>query len=289
MKKAEREEIWDRVNAQAEEVFRDDESMRGFLNFMAQCTPQSTRNLLLLYEQDPSITQPRTSDRWKEAGRTVYGNAEGYLFFADQEYQRKDGTRGSGYVITKAYDISQTRGPRLIPPAKHLPEEIIAAMIEQSPVPLAISDQLPQGVEAQYVPKQRTIYVRNGMNETATICAIAREQAHAGFDTAGMGYYRQAYAAQAYCAAYVIGKRYGADVSGFQFGKIAEMQANGQKDPQELRGFLNDVRQAAYTIRNHMERNFGEQEQTFSKDDFSFEEPPKQTPKKEKKEKQPER
>ena len=27
-------------------------------------------------------------------------------------------------------------------------------------------------------------------------------------------------------------------------------QANGQKDPQELRGFLNDVRQAAYTIRN---------------------------------------
>ena len=69
MKKAEREEIWDRVNAQAEEVFRDDESMRGFLNFMAQCTPQSTRNLLLLYEQDPSITQPRTADRWKEAGR----------------------------------------------------------------------------------------------------------------------------------------------------------------------------------------------------------------------------
>ena len=47
--------------------------------------------------------------------------------------------------------------------------------------------------------------------------------------------------------------------------------------------FLNDVRQAAYTIRNHMERNFGEQEQTFTKDDFSFEEPPKQVPKKEKK------
>ena len=67
MKKAEREEIWDRVNAQAEEVFRDDESMRGFLNFMAQCTPQSTRNLLLLYEQDPSITQPRTADRWKRS------------------------------------------------------------------------------------------------------------------------------------------------------------------------------------------------------------------------------
>lgn len=69
MKKAEREEIWDRVNAQAEEVFRDDESMRGFLNFMAQCTPQSTRNLLLLYEQDPPLPSraPQTDGK-KQAG-----------------------------------------------------------------------------------------------------------------------------------------------------------------------------------------------------------------------------
>ena len=76
--------------------------------------------------------------------------------------KEKDGTRGSGYVITKAYDISQTRGRVLISPAKHLPEEIIAAMIEQSPVPLAISDQLPQGVEAQY----RTGKQRPSMCET---------------------------------------------------------------------------------------------------------------------------
>lgn len=81
----------------------------------------------------------------------------------------------------------------LCPPQKHLPEEIIAAMVEQSPVQLAISDQLPQGVQAQYVPKQHTIFVRNGMDETTTICAIAREQAHASFDTVGSGYYRQAY------------------------------------------------------------------------------------------------
>ena len=109
-------------------------------------------------------------------------------------------------------------------------------MIEQSPVPLAISDQLPQGVEAQYVPKQRTIYVRNGMHETATICAIAREQAHAGFDTAGMGYYRQAYAAQAYCAAYVTAQKFGLDTSAFRFDTVcrncAEMSAV------EKRGFI---------------------------------------------------
>ena len=133
MKQAEREEVWARVNLQAESVFKDDESMKSFLNFMAQCTPQSTRNLLLLYEQNPEITHPRTFDRWKEAGRSIRSGEKGYTFFADQEYE-KDGIKANGYTITQAYDISQTRGPKVLSPRQCLPEEIIAAMVEQSPV-----------------------------------------------------------------------------------------------------------------------------------------------------------
>ena len=68
MRKAEREELQARVDAQAQEVFRDDASMKGFLNFMAQCTPQSTRNLLILYEQDPTITIPVPSTSGKRPG-----------------------------------------------------------------------------------------------------------------------------------------------------------------------------------------------------------------------------
>ncbi|WP_418540633.1 ArdC family protein [Hominenteromicrobium sp.] len=163
MKQAEREEVWSRVSAQAESVFKDDDSLRGFLHFMADCTPQKTSNLLLLYAQNPEITHPRTFDKWKEAGRSIRSGEKGYTFYADQEYTKEDGTRGIGSTITKAYDIAQTRGPQPLPPQQHLPEEVIAAMIENSPVPLVISDQLPQGVQAQYVPRQRTIFVRNGM------------------------------------------------------------------------------------------------------------------------------
>lgn len=117
LKKAEREELWARVDTQAQEVFRDDESMKGFLNFMAHCTPQSTRNLLILYEQNPEITHPRTFEKWKEAGRSIRSGEKGVTFFADQEYEKEDGSRGNGYTITKAYDISQTRGPQPLPPS----------------------------------------------------------------------------------------------------------------------------------------------------------------------------
>lgn len=286
MKQAEREEVWSRVNAQADSVFKDDESMKGFLNFMANCTPQSTRNLLILYEQNPEITHPRTFDKWKEAGRSIRSGEKGYTFFAEQEYE-KDGIKANGYTITKAYDISQTRGPQPLPPQKHLPEEIIAAMVEQSPVQLAISDQLPQGVQAQYVPKQRTIFVRNGMDETATICAIAREQAHASFDAVGSGYYRQAYAAQAYCAAYVAAQKFGLDTSVFQFDKVCHSCA--QLTPEEKRGFIGDVKRAAYSINRDVQRSFRDLEQAIQPDEFSVAAPKPPKASKAKVEKEPER
>ena len=81
LKQAEREEVWSSVNAQAESVFKDDASMRGFLHFMADCTPQKTSNLLLLYAQNPEITHPRTFDKWKEAGRSIRSGEKGYTFY----------------------------------------------------------------------------------------------------------------------------------------------------------------------------------------------------------------
>ena len=266
MKKAEREDLWARVDAQAQAVFQDDAAMKNFLDFMARCTPQSTRNLLILYEQNPEITHPRTFDMWLEAGRSVRNGESGYTFFTESKYQREDGTTGRGYDIVKAFDISQTRGPQVYPAQPHLPDEVIAAMIENSPVPLALSDQLPKGVQAQYVPKQRTIYVRNGMDESATLCAIAREQAHATFDVAGSGYRRQAYAAQSYCAAYVVAQKFGLDTSGFKFDKVC--QAWADKDPQEQRSFLSDVKRAAYSINREVQRSFRDMDQVIQPDEF---------------------
>mgnify|MGYP000712542237 FL=1 len=274
--------MWAEVDAQAQAVFQNGESLKGFLDFMAQCNTQKTPNLLLIYGQNPQATVVKSYDYWKKEHRSPKVGVHGYTYMVSTEYE-KDGERRTGYTISKGFDISQMSGKPLEERPQRSMEELIHAVLKDQPVQMQIADNLPEGIQAQYIPKQRTVYVQNGMEENTTFHAVNRELACAALDQHDGNYVRKKVNAQAYCAAYVIGKRYGVEVSGFQFGKIAEMQANGQKDPQELRGFLNDVRQAAYTIRNHMERNFGEQEQTFSKDDFSFEEPPKQTPKKEKK------
>ena len=40
------------VDAQAQAVFQNGDSLKGFLDFMAQCNTQKTPNLLLIYGQD---------------------------------------------------------------------------------------------------------------------------------------------------------------------------------------------------------------------------------------------
>ena len=62
---------------------------------------------------------------------------------------------------------------------------------------------------------------------------------------------------------------------GFNLEYIAQRNECGKKDPQELRDFLNDVRQASYSIRNHIERNFGAKEQEYITDEFAIGDPVK--------------
>uniref|UniRef100_UPI003AB8379D ArdC family protein n=1 Tax=Ruthenibacterium lactatiformans TaxID=1550024 RepID=UPI003AB8379D len=179
MKKTEREAVWVQVDARMGEVLADAPTLQGFLDFMSQCR-NSLPNQLLLSGQNADITDARTFQQWKDAGRHIRTGEEGYTAIVGQVYEN-DGRKASGYNIGKVFDITQTRGRPVPPPAEYQVDELVAAAIESSPVPIQVSDSLPDGIQAQYVPKNRTIYVRNGMDAGTTLCAIVRECAQADF------------------------------------------------------------------------------------------------------------
>ena len=206
MKKTEREAVWAQVDARMGEVLADAPALQEFLNFMSQ-SRNSLPNQLLLSGQNADITDARTFQQWKDAGRHIRTGEEGYTAIVGQVYEN-NGRKASGYNIGKVFDITQTRGRPVPPPAEYQVDELVAAAIESSPVPIQISDSLPDGIQAQYVPKNRTIYVRNGMDAGTTLCAIVRECVQADFHK-DYTYNRQAYAAPSYCAAYMVAHRYG--------------------------------------------------------------------------------
>ena len=109
-KKAEREELWTRIDALTADAFKDGSSLRGFLDFTAQCSPERIENLLLFHSDAPEATWLKTFDEWKRAGRSVRGGEAGYTALIGQDYTREDGTAASGYYVGKKFDVSQTPG-----------------------------------------------------------------------------------------------------------------------------------------------------------------------------------
>ena len=230
-----------------------------------------------------------TFEKVKEEGYSLRTGVHGYRFLVTQDYE-KDGVIMQGTNIGKAYDISQIRMKPPVPPEPKDMETLMGALLTNPDVAVRIADNLPEGVQAQYIPRQRTIYVRNGMNEVTTFHAINRELACAAMDAHDGSYARQKVSPKAFCAAYVVAQKYGVDTSGFRFDKVCEMQGNGDKDSKELRAFIGDIRNAAYGISNHLNRNLGEQEQEFVADEFSVSEGSAKSGKgKKQPEKQPER
>ena len=281
-KKQEREEIWGMIDGKAQEVFQNGDSLKGFLDFMGQCKPQRTDNLFLLYAQNPEIRQVKTFEKWMEEGKVVKTGSKGYNFIVGQEYE-KDGVIQQGYSIQKAYDISQIRTKQPEEAEPKPMDQLMEALLTDSEVRIQIADNLPDKVQAQYIPNKRTIYVRNGMSENATFHSISRELACASLDHHDGSYSRAGVSAQAYCAAYVTAQKYGVDVSGFSFDKVCQMQAFGQKDPKELRSFIQDVKSAAYSIGKQVDRNLGKSEQEFMPDEFAVPEEKSEKPAKNKK------
>lgn len=291
LKKQEREETWMQIDGQAQSVFKDGAPLQKFLDFMAgQYNMPRVPNLLLLYSQNPEVKLVKSFDEWKHDRRSLRTGVHGYTYIIDTKYE-KDGEMHSGYAISKGYDITQTKGRPLEERPQRDIHTLLEAVLKNQNIRLQIADNLPDKIQAQYIPNQRTIYIRNGMSEITTFHAINRELACAALDQHDGNYARNRVNAQAFCATYILGKRYGVDVFGFDLEKVAGIQEHGQKDPQELRLFLNDVRTAAYGIRGHIERNLREPEQQFvTEDTFTVGESEKKSPDKGKKSKnEPER
>lgn len=164
-KQQEREEVWAEVDSQAQGVFQDGEKLKGFLDFMAECNTQRTPNLLLIYGQHPDFKVVRSYERWREEHRSVKVGEHGITYMISTEYE-KDGEMRRGYTIGKGFDISQMSGKPLEERPQRSLTELIGTVLKDQSVRVQIEDDLPDKVQAQYNPRYRTIYIRNGMQQS---------------------------------------------------------------------------------------------------------------------------
>jgi len=213
MKKQEREELYSVIDETATKVFADPKALQQYLDMQARLGRATVNNTLLAVAQRPDAKHIFSFDEWKDRGRSLrQGEYENAIkqFRQDKEYIRDDDTTAMGYKVVRCYDLNQTYGkPYREKAILAMPiQSKIKALLTKTPVPVRLSDHVPQN--AIYDGQEKEIRVARGLDGNTLFYSLARELAHADYDkSVPDDYIHHLYEFEADCAAYITSARVG--------------------------------------------------------------------------------
>lgn len=237
-------------------VATDSMAFREYLDVQSRFDRYTANNALLIMAQNPEAQKLGDYGYWREQGAYVK-RAERQnpvlIMEPGKEYEREDGSMGTYYNAKKLYDISQTTKKDKVQPQPEVDEkQLIRALVSNPPVNIVAADpdQMPEDKGAIFEPEENCIYVRKGMDAAGIFKSLTPELALAGFADGNKEYERDEDAFHAYCASYILCKKYGIDTQHYDFSHVPEFFEG--MEPQEVRGELSKTRDAANAISSRM-------------------------------------
>lgn len=236
IKKKERAEIFDLLSDATQKLLSGSR-LKEYADKQAELFSHSVSNVLLIMEQYPDATWVRSFEDWKKDGVNVLRGEKGILTLGSYRYRRADGTLGTDSRVSRMFDVKQTAikdfdvaGPGY----KKVPDAIMGIY----PAAVEVQD-LPGGETALYDPDDRLIRVKEGLDPSTKVFAVAREQAvyHLS-DNHQSG--RAEVLSDAELAAYILTKHYGYDAPGVDFDGMSA--AYPGKEEKDVRAQLGGIR-----------------------------------------------
>lgn len=245
-KKQERNDTFALIDETAERMTSDGELFRSYLDVQARFERYSVGNAILIAAQKPNATQLTDFNGWKDKGAYINKGENGItLLEPGEEYTKDDGSIGVGYNTKKMFDITQTNlKPRESTKTKWDERLLLKALINNTPCLIEISQQMPDGINAQYSPEDKKIFVRPGLEAGDIFRGISQELAHANLDNGE--YKRSENAFTAYCVSYMLCSRYNVSKDVFRFDQMPENIL--KMDARSMRGELEKMRDVAGEI-----------------------------------------
>lgn len=242
------------------EVATDSGRFQQYLDVQAKFNRYTANNALLILAQRPEAQKLGDYGYWREQGayvkRTERQNPV-LILEPGKEYEREDGSIGTYYNAKKLYDISQTSMKEIEQTQEKVGERLlIRALISNPPADIVTADpeKMPSDKGAIFEPEENCIYVRKGMSAQEIFRCLTPELVFAGFADGNPDYDRNEDAFHAYCASYMLSKKYGMDTKGYDFS-YAPGYFEGM-EPQEVRAELSKTRDAVNHISSRMAKVF---------------------------------
>lgn len=268
--KSNRNRCYELSGQMTEKVAADAQAFQQYLDVQSRFDRYTANNALLIMAQKPEAEKIGDYGYWKDKGAYVKRQERNnpiLIMVPGKEYERDDKSIGTYYNAKKVYDISQTTMDKKIqPPSGDISDkQLIRALVSSPPAAIVTAepDQMPEGRGAFFEPEENCIYVRKGMEAQEIFKCLAPELALAGFADGAKEYDGNGDLFHAYCASYMLCKKYGIDTQDFRFDNAPGFFEG--MEPQEVRAELAKARDAANRISSRMakvlEQERGQQKQ----------------------------
>lgn len=266
-KQLEKEAVYQMIDSTAEEISENPDKLKAFLDVQARMDRYSSANALLIYSQLPEATRLKDFTGWGEDNVRVKKGAKSIPILEPVEYTKNDGSTGISYNVKKMFDVSQTNGKRQPAPTLNRdPQELVAVMIDTSPVEVEIVDEMPQpNMGAFYKNEDQTLYVKRGFGDGVLLCQnIAQELAFAQLSIQSDSYNRREMGFKAVCVGYMVCKKLGIDTKSFAVNRMPSDWKD--MDAKAVRSELSQMRSALGEIHSRVSDELYRQQQARSKD-----------------------
>jgi len=266
-KQLEKEAVYQMIDSTAEEISENPDKLKAFLDVQARMDRYSSANALLIYSQLPEATRLKDFTGWGEDNVRVKKGAKSISILEPVEYTKNDGSTGISYNVKKMFDVSQTNGKRQPAPTLNRdPQELVAVMIDTSPVEVEIVDEMPQpNMGAFYKNEDQTLYVKRGFGDGVLLCQnITQELAFAQLSIQSDSYNRREMGFKAMCVGYMVCKKLGIDTKSFAVNRMPSDWKD--MDAKAVRSELSQMRSALGEIHSRVSDELYRQQQARSKD-----------------------
>lgn len=266
-KQLEKETLYQQIDSTAEEISEKPDKLKAFLDLQARMDRYSSANALLIFSQLPEATRIKDFSGWGEDNVRVKKGAKSISILEPVEYTKNDGSTGISYKVKKMFDVSQTNGKKQpAPTLNREPEDIVAVMIDTSPVEVEVIDEMPQpGMGAFYKNEDQTLYIQCGFGDSVKLCQhVAQELAFAQLSMENDTYSRREMSFKAVCVGYMVCKKLGIETKDFAVNRIPADWKD--MDAKAVRSELSQMRSALGEIHSRVSDELYRQKQERTKD-----------------------
>ena len=266
-KQLEKESVYQLIDSTAEEISENPDKLKEFLDVQARMDKYSSANALLIYSQLPEATRLKDFAGWGEDNVRVKKGAKSISILEPVEYTKSDGSQGISYNVKKMFDVSQTNGKKQPAPTLNRDtDDIIAVMVDTSPVNVELIDEMPQpGMGAFYKNEDQTLYIQRGFDDSVKLVQnIAQELAFAQLSIQSDSYSRRDMGFKAVCVGYMVCKKLGVETKSFAVNRIPADWKD--MDAKAVRSELSQMRSALGEIATRVSDELYRQKQERTKD-----------------------